>query len=206
MPNINAPFGLKLVGMLMGSIQTVSIRRYRIPAAVATPVFVGDPVERLAGSSVMSNTKSSLNLEAGLEYVHPATGAASDRILGVVVGMCWNPTNLTLNYSPAGVDTDVLVCDDPGAIYEIQSDINGVSALQLGNNCLISGIGAGSTVTGTSGAVATSVANNVLYPLLMMGWSQDPNNDITSPPYVRVLVRINTPQLTTSAGSGALGV
>ncbi len=206
MANINAPFGLRFVGMLSGTIQNASIRRYRVPAAVTAPVFVGDPVERYPGSSAMSGTNQSHNQEAGLEYVKPATGIASDQILGVVVGVCWDPTNLTSNYSVGGVDRDIMVCDDPNAIYEIQSDVTGITPLQLGNNCLIGGISNGNRVTGTSGAVATAAANNKLFPLLIIGWSQDPNNDITSAPYARVLVRINSQQLTTSAGAGALGV
>ena len=61
MANINAPFGLRFVGMLSGTIQNASIRRYRVPAAVTAPVFVGDPVERYPGSSAMSGTNQSLN-------------------------------------------------------------------------------------------------------------------------------------------------
>ena len=206
MANVNSPFGFRLFSMLSGTIQNVSIRRYRVPAAVTSPIFVGDPVERYPGSSVMSGTNPSLNQEPGLEYVQRATGISGDQMLGVVVGVCWNPTNLTSTFSVGGVDRDIMVCDDPNAIYEIQSDINGVTPLQLGNNCLVSGLSNGNPLTGTSGAVVTGAANNKLYPLLIMGWSQDQNNDITSVPYVRVLVRINSQQLTMSAGAGALGV
>ena len=109
MANINAPFGLRLVGMLTGEVQDASIRRYRVPASVGAAVGVGTAVIRINGSSTLTDTNASLNQEEGLLYVGPAVGTqVGEAILGVVTGICFNPANLSSNYSPGGVATDVL--------------------------------------------------------------------------------------------------
>lgn len=206
MANVNSPFGLRLVGMLTGTVGSASIRRYRIPATETHAIFMGDPVMRMAGSSVLATgTNPSLNQQGGLEYVERAGGADTQAILGVVVGFPYDPSNLTLNYSPGSAERDVFVCDDPNAIYEIQSDVTGISAAQLGKNCLMT-VNAGTSPAYVSGAVATGPAADASYPLLIIGWSKDPKNDINSPAYAKVLVRINSQQLTIGVGYGALGV
>jgi len=213
MANVNSPFGLRLIGMLTGGIGNVSIRRYRIPASETHPIFMGDPVMRMAGSSTLASGTNrslnqqagSLNQQAGLEYVERAGGADNQAILGVVVGFAYDPTNLTLNYSVGSAERDVFICDDPNAIYEIQSDVTGITAAQLGKNCLMT-VTAGTSPAYVSGAVATGPAADASYPLLILGWSKDPKNDIASQSYAKIIVRINNHQLTTGVGYGALGV
>lgn len=205
MANMNAPFGLRLVGMLTGEVQDASIRRYRVPASVGAAVGVGTAVTRINGSSTLTDTNASLNQEEGLLYVGPAAGVAGEAILGVVTGVCFNPANLSSNYSPGGVASDVLVCDDPQAIYEVQSNATGVTNTQIGMNCLLQSNAVVNAVTGQSGGVLSTPTSDDTCPLLMVGWSRDPKNDITSPPYVKALVKINIPQLE-AAGSGAKGV
>lgn len=206
MANVNSPFGLRLIGMLTGGIGNVSIRRYRIPATETHAIFLGDPVMRMAGSSVISTgTNSSLNQQEGLEYVERGSGSDNSVLLGVVVGFAYDPTNLTLNYSVGSAERDVFVCDDPNAIYEIQSDASGISSTQVGKNCLMT-MNAGYSPAYVSGVIASSPAADASYPLLIMGWSKDPKNDIASPAYAKIIVKINNHQFTTGAGYGALGV
>ena len=57
MANVNSPFGFRLVGMLTGGIGNVSIRRYRIPASETHAIFLGDPVMRMAGSSILARRR-----------------------------------------------------------------------------------------------------------------------------------------------------
>jgi hypothetical protein len=62
------------------------------------------------------------------------------------------------------------------------------------------------TTTGVSGVVATSIAATAAHPFLIMGFSRDPKNDITSAAYVKIMVKINNHQLVLGANYGALGV
>ena len=66
-------------------------------------------------------------------------------------------------------------------------------------------MGVGTSPAYVSGAVATGPAADASYPLLILGCSKDPKNDIASPAYAKVLVRINSQQLTIGVGYGALG-
>jgi hypothetical protein len=203
MGNLNRPFGLRFVKMLTGDAANVSIRRYRLPASETDAVFLGDPVMRMTSSSQLATPN--LNQVDGLEYVERAAGADNQMILGVVVGFAYDPTNLASNYCAGTVERDVFVCDDPNAIFEIQSDVTGIAYTDLGKNCLMT-VTAGSTTTGVSKCVATGPAADASYPLLIMGFSRDPKNDITSAAYVKILVKINNHQLVNVYGSGALGV
>jgi hypothetical protein len=205
MSNSNKPFGLRLVGMLTGGSGNVHIGRYRVSDSNA--LYMGDPVERVTSSSQLASPV--LNQVDGLEFVKRAAGADNQNLLGVVVGFAFDPTNLAMNYLTAAQATayqnDVFVCDDPNALFEIQSDVTGIAYTDLGKNCLMT-VTAGSTTTGISKCVATGPAADASYPLLIVGFSRDPKNDITSAAYTKVIVKINNHQLVVGAGYGALGV
>jgi hypothetical protein len=206
MANVNAPFGMRFVGMLTGGAANASIRRYRIPASETNAIYLGDPVMRMTSSSRLSTgTTPSKNQLEGLEYVERATGTTGTVMLGVVVGFAFDPSDLTLNYCAGTLERDVLVCDDPNALFEIQSDSTGVAYTDLGMNACVTMTG-GSSVTGISGAVLTTPAGTAAYPLLIMGWARDPKNDIATAAYVRVIVKINNHQLVIGANYAALGV
>lgn len=210
MSNSNKPFGLRFVGMLTGAPANVHIGRYRVSDSNA--LYMGDPVERVTSSSQLASPL--LNQVDGCEFVKRAGGADNQHLLGVVVGFCFDPTNLGMNYITAAAATayqnDVLVCDDPNALFEIQSDVTGIAYTDLGKNCTMT-VTAGSTTTGISKCVACGTATSgvfadISFPLLIMGFSRDPKNDITSAAYVKIIVRINNHQLVNNYGAGALGV
>ncbi len=203
MANSNKPFGLRFVGMLTGAGANVSIRRYRIPASETHATYVGDPVMRMTSSSQLASPL--LNQVDGLEYIERAAGATGQMLIGVIAGFAFDPTNLNLNYCAGTLERDAFVIDDPNALFEIQSDSTGIVYTNLGKNCLMT-VTAGSAVTGISAAVATGPAADAAYPLLIMGFSRDPKNDITSAAYVKIIVKINNHQLVLGAGYGALGV
>ena len=206
MSNSDAPFGLRFIGMLTGDAGNVHIGRYRLPASASSALYLGDPVMRLTSSSILaSNTTLSLNQEPGLEYITRAAGADNQMLLGVVAGFCFNPNDLITPYAASGSERDVLVIDDPNALFEIQSDVTGIAYTDLGKNCLMT-VTAGDTTTGTSKCVATGPAADASYPLLIMGWSRDPKNDIASAAYVKIIVKLNNHQFNIGAGYGALGV
>ena len=205
MANSNKPFGLRFIGMLTGDAKNVHIGRYRVSDSNA--LYLGDPVERVNSSSGLAS--GTLNQVDGVEYCKRAAGADNQMLLGVVVGFCFDPTNLGMNYITAAAATlyqnDVLVCDDPNALFEIQSDITGIAQTDLGKNALMT-VTAGSTSTGVSKCVATGPAADLSYPLLITGFSRDPKNDITSAGYVKIIVRFNNHQLVNNYAAGALGV
>ena len=206
MSNTNKAFGMRFVGMLTGGADKVSMRRYRLPASASSALYIGDPVMRLTSSSILtSNTTPSLNQQEGLEYITRATGTTGTMMLGVVAGFAFDPTNLASNYAVSAYERDVFVIDDPNALFEIQADVTGIAYTDLGKNCCVT-MTAGSTTTGISAVVATTPAASAAYPLLIVGWSKDPKNDITSAAYVKVIVKINNHQLVLGANYAALGV
>jgi len=205
MANQNRPFGLRFVGMLTGDAKNVHIGRYRVNDSNA--LYMGDPVMRVTSSSQLAS--QTLNQVDGLEFVKRAAGADNQMLLGVVAGFCYDPTSLGMNYLTAAAATayqnDVLVYDDPNALFEIQSDVTGIAYTDLGKNCLMT-VTAGSTATGVSKCVATGPAADASYPLLIVGFSRDPKNEITSAGYVKIIVKINNHELVNVYGAGALGV
>ena len=205
MSNVDRAFGLRFIGLLSGEAENVAIKRYRVYDSNA--VYIGDPVERVTSGTALATP--GLNQIDGTMFCKRAGGGDAQSILGVVVGIAFKPTDLAMNYVSA-VDAalgtiDVYVCIDPLALYEIQADVTGIAYTDMGKNCLMT-VTAGSTVTGLSKCVATGASANGSYPLLLMGYPKDPKNDITSAPYVRVIVRINNQQLMTAGDVAALGV
>jgi hypothetical protein len=206
MSNTDKPFGLRFVKKLGGSPATVSVRRYRIAAAEANATFLGDPVTLDVETSVESSglASSQLNQMDGTRYVKRAAGSDTTVIAGVIIGFAFDPTSLTNNYRAASTDRDVFVCDDPLALFEVQSDSTGITANQVNMNALMT-MTTGSTTTGVSAAVLTGpAAASGAYPYKIMGFTIAPDNDITSAAYVRVLVKINNHAY--GSGTGSVGV
>lgn len=203
MSNSNRPFGLRFVGMLTGNAANVSIRRYRIPATETHAIGLGDPVMRMTSSMQLASPM--LNQVDGLEYIERATGTDTTYILGVVAGFAFDPTNLNSVYSAGSVERDAFVIDDPNALFEVQFDSTGLAYTDLGKNCILT-MTVPDTTTGVSAVVATGATADASYPLLIMGFSRDPKNDITSAPYVKAIVKINNHQLVNTQDTGALGV
>jgi hypothetical protein len=208
MPNSNKAFGLRFHSMLTGDAANVSIRRYRINHdQEAHGVFIGDPVAIIqAGSGGPAD--QNLNQISGARYVERAAGTEGAPQLGVVVGFAYDPTNLSSNYYPAAstADRDVFVCDDPNALFEIQSDITGITAAQANMNCVMT-MTAGSTVTGVSAVVASGpVTASPTMPLKIMGFVLDEKNDLSSGEehYVRIIVKINNHQYGSSTGTAGV--
>jgi hypothetical protein len=203
MANTNKPFGLRLVGKLGGDIGTVHIRRFTLPAAEGTATFLGDTVIMDVETSVESAGVASPNLNQvdGTPYAKINSGADNAVLTGVIVGFAFDPTDLTNNYRKATTRRDVFVCDDPLAIFVVQTDGSGCTANNVNMNCTVATV-AGDTTTGVSKSVAGGFAADASLPFLCLGFVRDPSNDITSAAYVRVLVKINNH----SYANAALGI
>lgn len=140
MANPNYAFGLKPVRKFSASGYANSLRRYSCPSTYATALFPGDPVVKTGTSDA-----------DGYSEVNAATGGATNKITGVVVGFEDVPS-MILGYGAASTTRAVLVDDDPEALFEIQEDaVGGALALaSVGLNCdLIAA--AGSTANKVSG-------------------------------------------------------
>lgn len=171
MANVNAPFGLRPVAKLAGSNYMGSVRAYSTAAGDGTALYIGDPV-KLAGTG---------QLIAGQTYSDVTAYSVGDVMAGVVVACAPNYANTELTYRAASTQRIVYVCDDPGAVFEVQ-DITGGTALTANdiglNISLVSG--AGSTVTGLSGwglDNTTEATTNTLN-FQLVGLSPRPDNAI----------------------------
>lgn len=189
MPNVSRVNGLNPVKNLTGASNTGQVNTYFIPSGNAANVFVGDPVK----ADTTGDTVAAGGMALGVQSVVPA--AAGDAILGVVVGFAVNPLNLnTPQFRAGSTGRYVLVCDDLNQVYEVQA--SGTTTIdQVGLNANIV-VGAGSTATGTSGVQLDSAtaAVTATLPLKILGFSQRPDNDNTSP-QAKVMVKINNSQL-----------
>lgn len=113
--------GLTLVRTLHASAGTALTMLCYIPSTNATALAKGDPVMLLA----------SANLLDGVENCPYVTQFVSgDVCLGVVLGFEPDGSHLlTSNYRAASVGRYVTVCIDDDAIYQVQEDAVGGSAL-----------------------------------------------------------------------------
>lgn len=166
------PFGLLPVRHKNSAPYNGAATMYSVPASDGTALFIGDPVI-IAGSA---------NVD-GLATI--ARAAAGARITGVVVGFAPVPgvstdTGVRVGYRAASTLDNVLVCDDPTVIYEVNEDgIGGFLAVtDVGLNVdLIAGTG--STTTKRSGYILdSSTKATTAAGVRVEGMAQRVNNTI----------------------------
>jgi hypothetical protein len=202
MGNSNKPFGARLVGHLTGNVGAAGVHRYRLDVSQGTSAYVGDFVSLDVETYEFIQTATpGLNQMDGAKLVKPAT--ASSALVGVITGFAYDPTNLGLNYRQASTARDCFVCDDPSAIFEIQSDSTGIASTTMNQNCNFTAT-TGSTVTGVSAFVATGAATTATLPLKIFSAVVDNKNDLTSAAYIRIKVLINNHQY--GQGTGTVGI
>lgn len=160
MTNRDSIFGAKLIGHLQGNKISASIRTYTIPATDAVAVFMGDFVTHQGDSAIGTE---------GLYLPVAAQSAAADKVTGFVVAVNNSRDYENQLYRTASTLRDVMVCDDPYALFEIQANGTVTSAM-VGLNADIT-VGSGSTYTGLSGMeldIAT-VNTTATLPLRIIG-------------------------------------
>jgi len=147
--------GLIPVAKNSNSYYTAGVRRYFVPAADATALFIGDPVT-LAGSADTSGK---------YQTVTRATLAAGNQLVGAVVAvqvvsdeLKTTIANLDRTYRPASTAAYVWVADDPDQEFIIGEDEVGAAlvAVDMGNLGILVAGGGGSTVYGRSSHVLDS--------------------------------------------------
>lgn len=175
MPNVNAPAGLKPLRSLSGG--SITQNAYSIDSTYATPIFRGDVVE-------MTGT--------GKNIAKAAAGNTDN--CGVFMGCSWVTAQGKPEWSPCwpGVSDgktsiEALVIDDPNVIFEIQAD--GCVAADVGIVCDWN-VGAGSLVTGQSGAyaVASGIVTTAGGSLKVMGLVNRPGNEYGQYAKIKVML------------------
>ena len=141
MANRNAPAGARLVGHLYGSPYNARVRQYVVPASDSTALYIGDFVKMVGDGDVN---------QVGMLLPEANAAAAGNVLLGVVVGFMPTPDQLNITYRPAYTQRTIFVCDDPNAIFEIQST-GTFASTDIGQNADFVA-GSPSTVWGTSGS------------------------------------------------------
>jgi hypothetical protein len=125
MANVDKPNGFTPVGHLLGLPWSGGLHLYSIAVGYNVALFPGDLVLK-AGSADATGRYATIQI---------ATVGAP--ILGAIVSVVQDPTNLGLLYSPASTAGYAWVADDPYIIFEAQEDdVDGttLSADEVGLN------------------------------------------------------------------------
>jgi hypothetical protein len=168
---------------------------YTVPASDATALYVGDPVKLATGGDATTGTK-----------LQVTRAAAGDAIVGVVIGVGVNRLNLNIDgqVRPASTLQDVLVCDDPKAIFEVEESNGTLTAANIGKN-INHAVGTPSATMARSGATidVATLATTATLTFKMLGFTTRFDNDFTSAS-AKVLVAVNNHQF--NSGTGTAGV
>lgn len=195
MANANKPLGFKPVRYRDGRPYVGQANTYYIPASDAVAVAVGDIVE-LAGSA-----------DASAEYgTVQRINAVTDRPLGVVTGIAFDPDDLSLStYRPAATARYVLVADSPDLLLEAQTD-GTPAANDIGLN--VSPIlGAGTDViSGTSSMQVDESTAATTNTLMLHLEGLVPSSDNSLDANAQVLVSFNNHQFKGANNVGQPGV
>lgn len=181
MATVNGKGGLTPVGSLRQADWNGKLRQYPIASGYGTSIYTGDLVTLSSGSI----QRAAFNFSAG---------AAT----GVFLGCSYtNPTTkqpVWSQYWPASTvasDAVAYVCDDPEAVFELQSDA-ALTAAALGKNIDLVQTSAGSDTTGKSGmnASGSSIATTNTLRFRVVGLKATPDNGWTDT-YPIILVKFN---------------
>lgn len=198
MANVDKPNGFRPIRYLNGAPYNGAVSRYVFPAADGTATFIGDLV-KLSGTG---------DATTGLRTI--AQAAAGDAVIGVLVGLEVDPTNLnTPQYRAASTRRIAYVADDPNLLFVAQED-GDTDPLEMVDNGLNVNVvvGTGSTVTGASAMEIDSntEATTATLPLKLIEPVQTPDNELVAAGQTgtRWVVKINNHQL--QSGTGTAGV
>jgi hypothetical protein len=188
MANRNAIFGARLVGHLYGSSYNARVRSYIVPSSDADALYLGDFVT-MAGSGETN--------DIGQTYPTVEKTAAGQVITGVIVGFVADSDNLNQIYRSASTERTVFVCDDPYAIFEIQTDGTAIAG-DFGSNADIV-LGTPSDEFGTSGTqLDQTTVTAATAQLRILGLSQRVDNELGQ--YAKFLCMVNEHTFKQTAG------
>jgi hypothetical protein len=207
MANANVARGLIPYRRATGEPYNGAGNIYYVPAANATALYVGDPVQILSGSADAQGIPAVRIITAGNGT---DSGISTYGLIGAVVGCVvgGEPPIAVLQsnsvYVPASTAAYVLVSDDPDMLYMVQENGNMAGSGPAGsytgpgkNVDLVSG--SGSAFTGYSGwqLGSSSLSTNALQMRVMRMLEQADNALGTN---AKWLCRINLHQFTQTTG------
>lgn len=182
MANVDRTNGFKPVRHLNGSPYNGAYTEYAVLAADGTALYVGDPV-KLSGTADADGVAS------------VARAAATNPVVGVVVGFGIDPTNLnTPQYRAASTLRKVYVADARDLVFEVQAD-DVIAITAVGQNADLVSTTGGDTATGASGMEldASTKATTATLVFKILGFPRRPDNEINAT-HNKVLVMINAHQ------------
>lgn len=172
-----------------------AMRWYNVPASDATALYVGDVVKLAGDADAATGGKPTVT-----------RAAAGDAVVGVIVGVAVNRSNINIDgqVRTASVSMDVLVCDDVNAVFDVETSNGTLTTADVGLN-INHAVGTPSTTTARSGATvdAGTKATTATLTFKLLQFSERIDNDDTAASS-RVLVKINNHQF--GSGTGTLGV
>jgi len=161
------PTGFKPVNLTGGRPFAGATRAIPIASAYATSIFTGDVVKLVAAGTIEKDTGTDALTPVGIFMGCSYT----DADMGFIQRPYWPA-------STAASDAVAYVCDDPDAVFQIQSDQT-VAQTALGSNFAVVQT-AGSTITGISKVAldgSSSAATNTL-PVRLVGFVDGPNSSV----------------------------
>ncbi len=174
MANNNSPFGLRPARLSSGV--RFGCNHYYLPASEANDLFIGDVITK-AGDADAN----------GIPTAVKATPGTGNRLTGAIVGFRPSPTLVANGYRKGGVAEYAIVCDDPSAIFEVQTTT--LATADVGSNTnLVAGTG-NRINQSRLGANGAQVATTNTYQLNILGLSRSEDNAVGA--YAKILVRIN---------------
>lgn len=188
MANIDSPFGFRPIP---GPVASDGLVQFTVDNSATSAVMKGDCVT-LAGSSIGG-------------YATVKKAAASNLILGVVVGIEPSYSNLGLKYVKAagGEDRKVWVNVNPHQVYEVQ--VNGTLAgTAVGLNADIDVTDTGDTSTGISGMQLSATTTTATQNFKILGFRDNPSNEFDSDGEANSIARVILSEA--QLDNGALGV
>lgn len=188
MANRNAIFGARLIGHFYGSPYNARVRSYIVPSSDSNAMYLGDFV---------SMTGDGDTNELGQTFPTVELSGVGTVITGVIVGFVADSDNLNQIYRTASTERTVFVCDDPYAIFEIQTNGTAIAG-DFGSNADIV-LGTPSTVYGTSGTqLDEATVTAATAQLRILGLSQKVDNELGQ--YAKFLCMINEHTFKQTAG------
>jgi len=181
--NVNRPQGLRPVGTVGSAGYTGRIQVFATSTSDTQAIGIGDPV--IPTSTGDAN---------GIMVATRLTQAGTTQILGAVVGIVPDPTNLTTTYRAASSATKILVDTDPNTIYEVSdsdtvANTTCIAITDIGQNCTLA-LGTVDTTTGNGKTVlGTTIGTTTTLDVKILGLSPKVGNLVGD--YAKYLVKIN---------------
>ena len=172
-----------------------ALRTYTVPASDATAIYIGDPVKLASGSDTGTGSQQFCT-----------RAAAGDAICGVMVGLVPNRTNINIDGQVRAASTlmDIIVCDDPNAVFEVETSNGTLATTDIGKN-INHAVGTPNATMARSGATVDVGTKNTTATLTfkLIGFVARADNDPTSAS-ARVLVKVNNHQFGSSTGTAGV--